>query len=106
MSSYDIHCLKNYVQRRTDIFNNQMNIPEDPSVKINYHASTIINTMTSFISFLSSIETVQTLPKSDRIYLCKHNIRPLILPNLHELGQLCYTEPWQVLRTYLTISIH
>jgi len=52
--------------------------------------------MTSFISFLSSIPTVQSLPKSDRTYLCKHNIRPLILLNLHELGQLCYSEPWQV----------
>jgi len=96
VSAYDQYCLKNYVQRRADIFNNQKQLSEDASVKINYHASTIINTMTSFISFLSSIPTVQTLPKPVRIYLCKHNIRPLILLNLHELGQLCYTEPWQL----------
>jgi hypothetical protein len=73
-----------------------MHIPENAYVKINHHASTIVNTMKSFISFLSSIPTVQSLSKSDRTYLCKHNIRPLILLNLHELGQLCYSEPWQV----------
>jgi hypothetical protein len=73
-----------------------MHIPENASVKINHHASTIISTMTSFISFLSTLPTVQSLHKSDRTYLCKHNIRPLILLNLHELGQVCYSEPWQV----------
>jgi len=73
-----------------------MHIPENASVKINHHASTIISTMTSFISFLSTLPTVKSLHKSDRTYLCKHNIRPLILLNLHELGQVCYSEPWQV----------
>jgi hypothetical protein len=52
--------------------------------------------MSSFILFLASIPTVKSLRKSDRMFLCRHNIRPLILLNSHELDQLCYTEPWQV----------
>jgi hypothetical protein len=94
--AYDTYCLKNYIQQRTTILDNQMQIPENAYVKINYHASSTINNMTSFLLFLSSIPTVQSLPKSDRIFLCKHNIRPLILLNLHELDQLCFSEPWQV----------
>ena len=57
---------------------------------------TTVNNITSFLSYLSSIPTVQSLPKSDRIFLCKHNVRALILLNLHELEQLCFSEPWQV----------
>ena len=55
-----------------------------------------INNMTSFISFLLTIPAIQSLPAADRIYLCKQNIRPLILLTLHELDQLCFSEPWQV----------
>ena len=74
-------------------------------MKINYHASTTVNNMTSFISFLLSIPVVQSLLKSDRIFLFRHNIRPLILLNLHELDQLCYSESWQVksIRTYIIL---
>ncbi|CAF1575282.1 unnamed protein product [Rotaria sp. Silwood1] len=94
--TYETHCLKNYIQRRKNLFTTQMQIPDDACVKINYHSSSTVNNLTSFTSFLSSIPTVQTLSKFDRIYLCKHNIRPLILLNLHELEQLCYSEPWQL----------
>ncbi|CAF4181302.1 unnamed protein product [Rotaria sp. Silwood2] len=100
--AYETHCLKNYIQRRKNLFNTKMQIPNDPNVKINYHSSTTVNNLTSFTSFLSSIPTIQTLAKSDRMFLCKHNIRPLILLNLHELEQLCYSEPWQL--TYDNLS--
>ena len=94
-----------YIQRRSDILNHQIHPPEMAFVKINYHASMITNTMKSFIAFLSSIQTFKSLSKSDRIFLCKHNIRPLILLNLHELSQLCYSEPWQVRRLTLLLPI-
>ena len=93
---YDAFCLKTYIQRRSNILTDQINMLNNAHVKIDYHASMIINTITSFIAFLSSIQTFQSLSKSDRIFLCKYNIRPLILLNLHELSQLCYSEPWQV----------
>ncbi|CAF1632411.1 unnamed protein product [Rotaria magnacalcarata] len=94
--AYETYCLKNYIQKRTNMFTAQMQIPEDSNVKINYHASTTVNNITSFRTFLSSIPPVQTLSPSERTFLCKHNIRPLILLNLHELEQLCYSEPWQL----------
>jgi len=105
--AYDTYCLKNYIQQRTTIFNAHTDIPDDPYVKLNYHASTTINKMSSFMLFLASIPTVKSLRKSDRMFLCRHNIRPLILLNSHELDQLCYTEPWQVksIKTY-SISIY
>ena len=96
MFSYDTYCLKSYIQRRTNVFDNKIQIQENPYYKIDYHASTTVNNITSFLSYLSAIPTVQSLPKSDRIFLCKHNVRPLILLNLHELEQLCFSEPWQV----------
>ncbi|CAF1094896.1 unnamed protein product [Adineta steineri] len=96
--AYETYCLKNYIQQRENIYHSQSQISDDDgSAKINHHASTTINKMTSFLLFLSTIPTVKLLPKSDRIFLCKHNIRPLILLNSHELDQLCYSEPWQLM---------
>lgn len=69
---------------------------DNPNLKINYHATTTVNNIESFRTFLTSIPPVQNLLQSDRLFLCRHNIRPLILLNLHELEQLCYSEPWQV----------
>ncbi|CAF1388211.1 unnamed protein product [Rotaria sordida] len=94
--AYETHCLKNYIQRRKNLFHTRIQIPDDAWVKINYHSSTIVNNLTSLTSFLSSIPAVQNLSKFDRIFLCTHNIRPLILLNLHELEQLCYSEPWEL----------
>ena len=96
VSIYDTQCLKHYIERRLNAFNNLSQVPSDANVKIHYHTTTTVNKMTSFILFLSAIPTVKSLPKSDRIFLCKHNIRPLILLNAHELDQLCYSEPLQV----------
>jgi hypothetical protein len=55
-----------------------------------------VNNMKSFLSFLLSIPTIQSLSKTNRFYLCKHNIRLLIFPNLHEIEQTCFTESSQV----------
>jgi hypothetical protein len=52
--------------------------------------------MKSFLSFISSIPVIQLLSNSNRFYLCKHNIRSLIFPNLHEIEQTCFTESSQV----------
>ena len=47
-------------------------------------------------SFLQSLPAFYSLSRSARNYLLRVNLRPLIFPNLHELTQNCYAEPWQV----------
>jgi len=94
--AYDNYCLKLFTQNRQNIFNNQIIFSEQPLSKINHHISIRINTITSFLSFLSSIPIFQSLSNSNRLYLCKHNIRLLIFLNLHEIDQTCFTESSQV----------
>ena len=55
-----------------------------------------INYVLSLSSFLRSLPAFQSLPHSHRTYLCKTNIRPLILPNSYELSQSCFSDPIQV----------
>ncbi|UJR21641.1 hypothetical protein I4U23_024718 [Adineta vaga] len=97
VSMYDSQCLKHYIQERMNTLNILSNVTDEAQFNIDYHATTTVNKMTSFILFISTIPTVKSLPKDDRIYLCKHNIRPLILLNSHELDQQCYSEPWQLI---------
>ncbi|CAF0827520.1 unnamed protein product [Rotaria sp. Silwood1] len=94
--AYDNYCLKNFTQARRNIFNNETHLFEQPLSKIHHHTAMRLNNITSLVSFLLSIPIVQSLSTSDRYYLCKHNIRPLIFPNLHEIEQTCFTESWQV----------
>jgi hypothetical protein len=95
--AYDNYCLKLFTQNRQNIFNNQIVLfSEQPLLKINHHIAIRLNTITSFLSFLSSIPIIQSLSNSNRLYLCKHNIRLLLFPNLHEIDQTCFTELSQV----------
>ena len=55
-----------------------------------------INNITSLLSFFLSIPIIQSLKYCERFYLCKHNIRLLILFNLHEIEQTCFTDLSQV----------
>jgi Fe2+ or Zn2+ uptake regulation protein len=64
--------------------------------KLNHHIAGRVNSITSYLSFLSSIPIIQSLSSSNRFYLCKHNVRSLICLNLHEIEQTCFSEPWQV----------
>ncbi|CAF2397911.1 unnamed protein product [Rotaria sp. Silwood2] len=94
--AYDNYCLKIFAQARQNIFNNEINFSEQPLSKIHHHTAMRLCNIKSFLSFLSSIPIIQSLSISDRYYLCKHNIRSLIFPNLHEIEQTCFTESWQV----------
>ena len=73
-----------------------MNFSELSISKINHHIAIRLNNITSFLSFLLSLPMIQELSNNDRYYLCKHNVRSLILANIHEIEQACFTELWQV----------
>ena len=89
--SYENYCLKLYTQHR-----NKIKFSEDSLSKIEYHQSLRINNMKSLLSFLYSIPIIRSLSKTNRIYLCQHNIRLLIFPNLHEIEQTCFAESFQI----------
>lgn len=100
VQAYDNYCLKPYTQRR-----HLLSIDEIESFsKLKYHAATILDQISSFLSFLYSIPLVKSLSKADRVYLCKHNIRPLMFPHRHEIEQTCFSEPWEVSDTFLHFS--
>jgi hypothetical protein len=94
--AYDVYCSKTFSQQREEmIFNPESQPVEEQSS--NRHPKTLTTCVVLAISsFLKSLPAFYSLPRSTRINLCKTNIRPLIFPNVHELNQSCYSEPWQV----------
>ncbi|CAF1961849.1 unnamed protein product [Rotaria magnacalcarata] len=96
VDAYENYCLKIFIEKRKNIINNEINFDNKPSANINHYKEVCLNNIKSFLSFLLSIPTVQSLSTNDRYYLFKHNIRSLILPNFHEIEQTCFSESWQV----------
>ncbi len=91
VTAYDSCCIKVFVQQRTtSIFNKTPPIPNEQSVIL---PSSIV---LAFSTFIKSLPAYYSLPRSARNHLRKTNIRPLIFPNVHELNQSCFSEPWQV----------
>ena len=98
VNAYDNYCLKHYIQKRRTIFDEEIDSSRQMFSILKYQNASMTNHINSFLSFLLSMPIVQSLASSDRLYLCKHNIRPLVFPNMHELEQTCFSESWQVKR--------
>jgi hypothetical protein len=97
--AYDTYCLETFIQQReTKIFNRTSQILDEQST--NKYPTTLTTLTTSIIlgisSFFNSLPAYYSLSRITRNYLFKTNIRPLIFPNIHELNQSCFSEPWQV----------
>jgi len=94
--AYDTCCLKTFIQQRdTKIFNKASQASDHQSTS--KHLTTITTSIILGISlFFNSLPAYHSLSRVTRNYLCKTNIRPLMFPNLHELNQSCFSEPWQV----------
>ncbi|CAF1069877.1 unnamed protein product [Adineta steineri] len=94
--AYESCCIKTYLRQRSSvIFNRTPQSPDEQSYNI-YPTTITMSIVLAVSSFLKTLPAYYSLPRSTRNYLCKTNIRPLIFPNLHELNQSCYAEPWQV----------
>ncbi|CAF0903478.1 unnamed protein product [Adineta steineri] len=94
--AYESCCIKTYVQQRsTVIFNRTPQSTNEQPYNI-YPTTITMSIVLAVSSFLKKLPAFYSLPRSTRNYLCKTNIRPLIFPNLHELNQTCFAEPWQV----------
>ncbi len=88
--------MKTFIQQReTKIFDRTLQISDEQS--INKHPTTLTTSIILGISsFFNSLPAYYSLSRITRNYLFKTNIRPLIFPNIHELNQSCFSEPWQV----------
>ncbi|CAF4218625.1 unnamed protein product, partial [Adineta steineri] len=92
--AYESCCIKTYVQQRSSvIFNRTPQSPNEQPYNI-YPTTITMSIVLAVSSFLKTLPAYYSLPRSTRNYLCKTNIRPLIFPNLHELNQTCFAEPW------------
>ena len=96
MNAYETSALKFYVEHRREIYIDGSQFHDGSFSKLTHHAAVLTTTISSFLSFLLSVPIVQSLTNADRTYLCKHNVRPLTFPHMHEIEQNCYSEPWQV----------
>lgn len=94
--AYDTCCLKTFTQQRAEmVFSQSSKTFDEESLERSPRALTMCLVL-SISAFLKSLPAFYSLPRSTRNHLCKTNIRPLIFPNIHELNQSCYSEPWQV----------
>jgi len=82
---------------RQQIFNNPLKFSDSSVAKINHHMTIRVNNITALLKFLISIPSIQSLPYHERLFLSRHNVRPLIFLNLLELEQTCFSESWQVI---------
>jgi hypothetical protein len=94
VSAFDTYCLKTYAQQRVTMFTSYEN-----GHMFNKHSIALPLSLTvSLISFLRSLPAFHTLSNTNRSYLYKNNLRALIIPNMVELNQSCFSESWQVNR--------
>ena len=94
--AYDTYCSKAFAKQRGEMIFNKESQPVDEQIS-NKHPTTLTMCIVLAVStFLKSLPAFYSLPRSTRNYLCKTNIRPIIFPNVYELNQSCFSEPWQV----------
>ncbi|UJR27537.1 hypothetical protein I4U23_008819 [Adineta vaga] len=95
-NAYDNYCVKIYTTTREKIFNDNKNYSDEKLFYLQHHTAMRVNCVSSLSSFLSSIPLIQSLSHSNRSYLYQHNVLPLIMQNLHELDQTCFSLAWQI----------
>lgn len=95
VSAYETFCLQSYLQQRSAAFLNEPLYHNEHS-RLQQHVTLPMNLTSSLFAFLGSLPVTRSLSHMNQTYLSKHNLRPLLFPNMLELNQLCFREPWQV----------
>lgn len=95
VGAYENYCLNMFRDNRQQMFHNPVKDLNSSIAKIDHHMKIRLNNITSLLKFLTSIPLIQSLPYSERYFLSRYNIRPLILLNLFEIEQTCFAESWQ-----------
>ncbi len=91
--AYDTCCVKTYLSQRANMFTCEIFQKE---ATMEHYILLPINLALSAFSYLSALPAFQSLSRSNRLFLCRNNLRRLILVNNHEVNQSCFFEPWQV----------
>ncbi|CAF3615648.1 unnamed protein product [Adineta steineri] len=89
--AYDAHCLKNYLEQRTSFFHET----SQRKGTIAYNTLLPVNLTFSVSTFLRALPAFQSLSRSNQFYLCKNNLRRLMLVNNHEINQSCFSDTVQ-----------
>ena len=95
VSAYETHCLKTYLQQRSAVFLSGRS-SDNEHLSLQHHTTLPMNLTMSLFAFLGALPAARSLSFMNQTYLSKHNLRSLLFPNMFELSQLCFTEPWQV----------
>ena len=95
--AYDNNCIKQFVEKRSATVI-KPTVSSTGDLVITPQPTAITASIASSVSlFFQSLPAFYSLSRSTRTFLCKTNIRSLIFPNIHELNQSCFAEPWQVI---------
>ena len=94
--AYENYCVQRYTATREKIFAANTQHTDEKSFYLQYHAAARVNSISSVLSFLSSIPIVRSLSRRKQFFLCQHNTAALIIPNAFELEQVCFSEPKQL----------
>ncbi|CAF3122118.1 unnamed protein product [Rotaria sp. Silwood2] len=96
VSAYETHCLKTYIQKCSDMYNNETTSSMHIHAPSKYCTAIPMTLTASLCSFLQSLPAFHSLSQINRTFLCKNNLRSLLFPNMFELRQSCFSEPWQM----------
>ncbi|CAF1388192.1 unnamed protein product [Rotaria sordida] len=96
VSAYETHCLKTYIQQRSTMYSNETKSCQHQHLPTKYCTALPMTLTISLCSFLQSLPAFHSLSHINRMFLCKNNLRLLLFPNMFELRQSCFFEPWQI----------
>ncbi|CAF1013550.1 unnamed protein product [Adineta ricciae] len=94
--AYENYCVQQYKATREKIFATNIQYTDEKSFYLRYHTAARVNSVSSVLSFLSSVPIVRSLSRRKQFFLCQHNTAALIIPNAFELEQVCFSEPKQL----------
>lgn len=96
VSAYETYCLQTYVKQRSAMFNNETKSYLYESMPMKPYTALPMCLTASVFSFIRSLTAFHSLSQVNQNYLTKNNLCTLLFPNMFELNQTCYSEPWQV----------
>ncbi|CAF3382969.1 unnamed protein product [Rotaria socialis] len=105
IATYYIHCLKTYISQRSTVFADETTLYQHQPTPLKHFTTLPMNLAASLCSFFSSITNLSFSIKHKSNYLCKNNLRSLLFPNIIEIGQSCFSEPWQISREKATWAV-
>ncbi|CAF1026636.1 unnamed protein product [Rotaria magnacalcarata] len=105
VAAYDTHCLKTYISQRSTVLADETALCQHQSMPLKHFTALPMSLSASLCAFFRALPAFHSLSKINQNYLWQNNLRSLLFPNIIEIGQSCFSEPWQISRDNATWAL-